>query len=407
MNIGEALKSAIKQLMSSKIRTTLTMTGMFIGVGAVIMILALGAGLTDNMMDSFSEAGLNVFRISVKQPQSDNYITSEDLELLKTLPEVECIAATNQGRGNVMNKEGDLYRCSITGAQPLYNTKIYKKTILYGRHLNEKDEKAQKASVLISENVARALFKNKKDLSAVIGQSLEITINNQPLSFEVVGIYDGKEGSNLSPKELEKIITASTYFVPFTTLNHLLGLNGKIEEVGGLTVEGYDQIQVTTQIGQILNRRHHLMDGYQIDTFAMIVDMSKQVMSVITLFISAIASISLVVGGVGIMNIMLVTVKERTREIGVRKALGAPNTAILGQFLIEALILTVIAGGVGMLLGYLGAVMIGEIMGVKASFSIGMLLFSSITSVAIGILFGVYPAYQASKLDPIEALRAD
>lgn len=177
--------------------------------------------------------------------------------------------------------------------------------------------------------------------------------------------------------------------------------------VAGLTQDGYDQVAATSKMGQILNRRHHLKDGYTITTYAQFITMVEMIMSTITLFISAIASISLIVGGVGIMNIMLVTVKERTREIGVRKALGASNKVILRQFLIEALMLTVIAGLIGMLLGYIGALYIGNVINVQAQFTIGMLLFSSIVSSVIGIVFGVYPAYQAARLDPIEALRAD
>ena len=136
-------------------------------------------------------------------------------------------------------------------------------------------------------------------------------------------------------------------------------------------------------------------------------EMAEEMMGIITLFISAIASISLVVGGVGIMNIMLVTVKERTKEIGIRKALGAPNKVILGQFLIEALMLTFIAGILGMIIGYVGAFLLGSMINIQASFTMGMVLFSTLTSITIGVVFGVYPAYQAAKLDPVEALRVD
>ncbi len=125
------------------------------------------------------------------------------------------------------------------------------------------------------------------------------------------------------------------------------------------------------------------------------------------MFVSALASISLIVGGVGIMNIMLVTVKERTREIGIRKALGASNKLILRQFVIEALLLTIIAGFIGMIIGYVGAITIGANFNIQAKFTAGMMIFSTVTSICIGLIFGVYPAYQAARLDPVEALRAE
>ena len=195
--------------------------------------------------------------------------------------------------------------------------------------------------------------------------------------------------------------------MPFNTLKNLMGSGEEVSLIAGLVKDGYDQTAVVTKIGQILNRKHHLKDGYQVQSVAQIVEMVDTMMSVITMFISALASISLVVGGVGIMNIMLVTVKERTREIGIRKALGASNKVILRQFIIEALLLTVIAGLIGMLIGYVGAVVIGANFNIQAKFTVGMIMFATITSVSIGLIFGVYPAYQAARLDPIEALRAE
>lgn len=407
MNVEEALKSTFKQLLGNKARTILTMMGMFIGIGSVIMILALGSGLTDKLMGSFSEMGLGVFTISVKENKMENYITPEEVALLEEMPEVKLIVAGDNAQGIVSDKKGKTYNCQITGVEPEYTNEISKQTILYGRNFTEKDEKGGSRGILIAASAAKALFNDEKDLSKVIGENLEITVEGQPTSFEVIGIYDGKDGSNLSKKDLERSVGYQTFYISYRSLTQITGMEGKISTIAGITYDEYDQVAVTTKMGQILNRRHHLIDGYNINTFSMIVDMTKEIMNIVTLFISAIASISLVVGGVGIMNIMLVTVKERTKEIGIRKALGASNKGILLQFLIEALVITLLAGLIGMLVGYIGAYMVGGMIDVKARFSLGMLIFSTLTSITIGIIFGVYPAYQAARLDPVEALRAE
>lgn len=404
--LGESIKSAIKQLMGNKGRTILTMLGMFIGVGAVIMILALGTGFQTYIKSSFMDMGLGVFQISAKEQKSEYKIDVEDINLIKALPEVDSVVRGNDSRGSLYTQKGDSFQCNISGIEPDYVNEISPLDILAGRNLNDKDEEAYSNSVVIADVVSKALF-GEKSYERVVGEQIEITINKQPISFQIIGIYKTNSSKDLSRKELDRMITQKTFYIPYSKLDQLLGLGGSVRTIAGIVKDDYDQSEVTTRIGQILNKRHHLKDGYSIQTYVQIIQMVDSVMNIVTLFISAIASISLVVGGVGIMNIMLVTVKERTREIGIRKALGASNKDVLVQFLIEALMVTLIAGILGMLLGYIGAMMIGNQLGIMAEFTSGMILFATLTSVTIGLVFGVYPAYQAAQLDPIEALRAD
>lgn len=406
MDIMETVKSAIKQLLANKGRTFLTMLGMFIGVGSVIMIFALGSGFQNFIKSQFVDIGLGVFTVSVKENNDSSLITAEDLELIKGLDGIQCAVRGDDEQVSVINDRGEIFKASMNGVEPQYTSEIEPLKLRAGRNLSERDEQAGSQVIVLADVVGRALFRHT-DYEKMVGETFEITVNEQPSTFQIIGIYKTESPENLTQKEAEKYYGRKVLYVPFNALNNLKGANEGVSMIAGIVQDDYDASSTATRIGQVLNRRHHLKDGYTIQTVAQILDMVDSVMSVLTLFISALASISLVVGGVGIMNIMLVTVKERTREIGIRKALGASNKMILRQFIIEALMLTLLAGLIGMMIGYIGAIMIGGMFNIEAQFTIGMIMFATLTSICIGLIFGVYPAYQAARLDPIEALRAE
>lgn len=406
MDIKETIKTALKQLLGNKGRTFLTMMGMFIGVGSVIMIIALGSGFQGFIKDQFVDLGLGVFTVTAKEDKSEYLINLDDVDVVRHLEEVECVVRGIGEEVTLTNAKGEEFKASLTGAEEGFTSDVQPITLRAGRDISSRDQEAGTAVIVIADVVGKAYFGNVA-YEAMVGENMEITVNSQPTSFQVIGIYKTETRENLTQKEKESYYNYREFFVPFNTLKNLMGTGEEVTMIAGLVKDGYDQTAVVTKIGQILNRKHHLKDGYSVQSVAQMVEMVDTMMNVITMFISALASISLVVGGVGIMNIMLVTVKERTREIGIRKALGASNKLILRQFIIEALLLTVIAGIIGMLIGYVGAVVIGSNFNIQANFTIGMIMFATITSVSIGLIFGVYPAYQAARLDPIEALRAE
>ncbi len=405
MNYQENIKGALKQLTSNKGRTLLTMLGMFIGVGSVIMILALGEGFKEYTLSFYEDIGLGSFYVYPNTASNDAELTQEDIDALRQMPEIEVVVGSISEYGSTYNKTGAIKKVNLNGSPPEYMEFVEKIEILAGRSIDKEDE-ARRANVIVITDVFSKIILKQSNYNRVIGDSVDITVNGQTVSFEIIGVYDSKMPSNIPEEYLEHALN-SNHYVPYSTLDLLMGANQDIEVIYGTVKDGYDPVETSANIRTLLNRRHHQKNGYTVQTAMSIIDTMNDMMNIITIFISAVASISLIVGGVGIMNIMLVTVKERTREIGVRKALGATNKAILNQFLIEALMLTVIAGLIGMIIGYLGAIIVGSKYNIPIQLTLGMLLFSAGTSTLIGIVFGVYPAYQAARLDPVESLRCE
>ncbi len=410
MNIVESVRIALRALAANKLRAVLTMLGIIIGVGAVIALLSLGQAVQTTVEQQIQGVGSNLLIVFSgtfgSTQQRIEPLTYRDAQALAdplVAPDVAAVAPSIQRSATVVygSNEGN---ATIVGVTPEYSF-VRNAPVAEGRFIEEGDVVARSRVCVLGSDVVSTLFPD----AFALGQTVKI----RGVPFRVVGIMETKGGGGFGGGF--GMSQDSYVYVPLTTAAaRLFGTRtaGGDFVVSLINVAAIDQRSLDAAIEQVtlvLRDRHGLT--YQDNDFSIvtqndIVDVASSIIGILTIFLGAIAGISLLVGGIGIMNIMLVSVTERTREIGIRKAVGAKRRDILWQFLIEAMVLSLLGGLVGILLGFAGATLVTRIEPqIQVALSLDTVLLATGFSAAVGLFFGIYPAMRASGLNPIDALR--
>jgi putative ABC transport system permease protein len=418
-SVTENIRMALRALRSNKLRAALTMLGIIIGVSAVITLVSVGRGVENYIGAAFGSIGTDLLFVLPGSPKETSSgppsqvvqgnvvigpaLTTKDVEALKdprrvpdvavVAPEVRTVAPVTLGSNSVQP--------FVSGVEPEYvEARSWKTT--EGRFIADGDMTSRARVAVIGQSVVKELFADGRSPLDQI-----IKINQQP--YKVIGVLEGKGGS--LGGDLDNQV-----FVPLTTAHdELYPLRNRAGEpvvsfMYVLPRDGADRKDVSAQITEVLRARHNISyrddDDFSVYSQADFLAAFGAIIAAVTVFLSSIAAISLIVGGIGIMNIMLVTVTERTREIGLRKAIGAKRRDILVQFLIEAMTLSLLGGFVGIIIGAGGAIAIGQLVqNFTPVVAPGAVIMAVSFSLAVGLFFGLYPAWRASRLNPIEALR--
>ena len=397
----ESFLMAWASLIANKVRSLLTMLGIIIGVAAVIALVSIGNGVKQDIEDSISSLGSNLLVVLPGAPRTPGARSSQgsmkslkisDYEAIAKLEGVKAASPMTNGSYVVIYQNKN-WTTSVAGVNANFQD-VNNWTMTSGRFFSDKNVQNRERVAVVGQTVVKNLFADEDPVGK------EIRVKNIP--FRVIGVLKSKGNGTMGNDQDDTVL------IPYTT---------SMERVEGIDYlrrvyvvakddEGIDRLQA--DIENLLRVRHNIkdtnLDDFNIQNMKSIMETVAQTTGTFTLFLGAVAAISLVVGGIGIMNIMLVSVTERTREIGVRKALGATYSVIVTQFLIEAVVISLMGGFIGIAFGIGASKVIGMVSGMSTIVSVPTIIMSFAFSMAIGLIFGIYPARKAAKLNPIDAL---
>ena len=391
---------ALREIRRNVMRSFLTVLGIVIGVGAVITMVTIGGGATLQVQQQIASMGSNMLMVSpgkrLGPGQSSGNVPFKEADVEAIMREVSSIAAvapvSSQSVQAILGNQN--WATQVTGSDNNYFY-ITKRSVATGRQFSESELRSGAAVCVIGETVRKKLFGGQDTL----GEKLRL----QKLSCEVIGILAEKGQSTMGQDQDDVVV------IPIRTLQRRITGNQEISLIQVSVQDGASTDKARQDISKLMRERRHLApsddDNFNVMDMKEIATMLTSTTQLLTALLSAVAAVSLLVGGIGIMNIMLVSVTERTREIGVRLAIGALEREVLTQFLVEAVVLSSLGGIIGIILALVASVWLGSVLRVPFVFNAPIIFVSFIFSAAVGMIFGYFPALKAARLDPIEALR--
>jgi putative ABC transport system permease protein len=409
MTLDETFAVALQNLATHKLRTALTMLGMIFGVGAVIAMLSIGAGGEKKALEAIGKLGLRnvIVRAKTVRPEERQELRKKSLgvslrdgeAITEAVPGVEMVLPRIEVKSYKIIAPGAKTKAKVAGVSWRYS-RIATVSLAEGRMFDARDERDYAQVCVIGQDVRRNLF----GYGPAIGKQLKVN----DVWLEVIGLFSGDEPGTTSSKDVPVASNEQEIWIPASTAMRKFDrdpLDAPLDELLVELKEGSSTRDAAALIRPLLDRLHGGADDFEIVVPEALLEQSRQTQRIFSIVMGSIAGISLLVGGIGIMNIMLASVLERTREIGLRRAIGARRQDIRAQFVIESFAISVIGGMSGIIIGIVLARLVAAYAGWPTVITLGSLLLACGVSITVGLISGIYPAARAAELDPIEALR--